>query len=53
MLIRQRILFLQGKKDFGKSIVGRLKRKVVTNVANSYIRRGSLKVISNDCALHS
>src|SRR6266487_4190488 len=50
MLIRQGILFLQKKKDFGKSIVGMLKRKFVANITNSYIR-GSLKVTNNDFSI--
>jgi hypothetical protein len=47
MSIRQGILFLQGKKGFGKSIVDILKRKFVANVTNSYIREGTLKVTNN------
>lgn len=43
MLIRQRILFLHGKKGIGRSIVHMLQRKLLTNVASSNIHRGSLK----------
>jgi hypothetical protein len=41
---------LQGKNDFTKSIVSRLKRKFVANVNNSHITEGSLK-ITNDFAI--